>query len=413
MITRGRISVRVILVVCLLALIAVAACTGRTATVQPAPVDSGARGDVVAPPVPDGADQPASRLAARPTSSPAPVETPLPGAATQVHIPTLPPAPTGVPSPTPTATPALRQLTRGGCCTQPFWSPEGRKVLFIDDPLGDPPLGIWGVDVTQPDADPELAFERIGYYVADFEYLIEPRGDNTIIERLSDGERWSVPAGGRPVSFSPSRDKIAWSVSNDAPSERRVSQVWVAQADGSDAGRVAELTRGGFQSWVSDDTLLLSSRDSFDSREQAYFTLSLSTGETRELVREERLRGELLSPDRTWLAYFITFSDDADRNGVWLVRLDGSERRHLDASLFGAYQWRDAERLIFVPFESDAAYHELWEYNVVTETVRQLTDADSLPFKIANGDWEVSPDGRYVAFVESRDDNIWLVALPK
>lgn len=307
----------------------------------------------------------------------------------------------------------LRQLTQGGCCTQPFWSPDGREVLFIDDPPGDLPLGIWGVDVAQPGSSPELAFERIGYYAADFEYLIEPLGDTTIIERLSDGERWSVPAGGRSVSFSPGRDKIAWSVSNDAPFERRVSQVWVAQADGSNAQRVAEVMRGGLHSWVSDDTLLLSGHDSFDSREQSYFTLSLSTGETRELVREERLRGEVLSPDRMWLAYFITFSDDAERNGVWLMRLDGSERRKLDASLFGAYQWRDAERLIFVPFNPGAMYHEFWEYNVATESVRQLTDSDAAPLKIANGDWEVSPDGRYVAFVESRDDNIWLLELPQ
>jgi Tol biopolymer transport system component len=401
------------LTACLLTLIAVTACTGQTATVQPTSVDSSARGDMAESPLMDEEGQPASRLAARPASSPVLVETPQPAPPTATYPPPPSATPTDVPPPTPIPTPVLRQLTQGGCCTQPFWSPDGREVLFIDDPPGDRPLGIWGVDVAQPNADPELAFERIGYYAAGFEYLIEPSGDTTIIERLSDGERWSVPAGGRFVSFSPSRNRIAWTVSNDAPSERRVSQVWVAQVDGSNPQRVAEVVRGGLDSWISDDTLLLSGRDSFDSREQAYFTLSLSTGETRELVREERLRGEILSPDRTWLAYFITFSDDAERNGVWLVRLDGSERRKLDASLFGAYQWRDAERLIFVPFNPGSAYHELWEYNVATDSVRQLSDSDVAPFKIANGDWEVSPRGRYVAFVESRDDNIWLLELPQ
>lgn len=413
MITRLRGSVACILIICLLALIAVTACSARTATVQPTSVDSAARGDTAGSPLADDEGQPASRLAARPTSSPVLVQTPRPAQPTATHAPAVSATPTDAPPPTLTPTPVLRQLTQGGCCTQPFWSPDGREVLFIDDPPGDLPLGIWGVDVAQPGSSPELAFERIGYYAADFEYLIEPLGDTTIIERLSDGERWSVPAGGRSVSFSPGRDKIAWSVSNDAPFERRVSQVWVAQADGSNAQRVAEVMRGGLHSWVSDDTLLLSGHDSFDSREQSYFTLSLSTGETRELVREERLRGEVLSPDRMWLAYFITFSDDAERNGVWLMRLDGSERRKLDASLFGAYQWRDAERLIFVPFNPGAMYHEFWEYNVATESVRQLTDSDAAPLKIANGDWEVSPDGRYVAFVESRDDNIWLLELPQ
>jgi Tol biopolymer transport system component len=41
-----------------------------------------------------------------------------------------------------------------------------------------------------------------------------------------------------------------------------------------------------------------------------------------------------------------------------------------------------------------------------------VTDPAITPFKVANGDWTVSPDGRYVAFVESRDHNIWLLALP-
>jgi Tol biopolymer transport system component len=399
---------------CLLAVMTVMACTGRTATVQPTPGGAAARGDLPEPPLSDEVDQSGARLAARPTSSSAVVQTPepLPELATLTPPATATAVPRPTPSPTPTL-PTLRQLTQGGCCTQPFWSADSQRVLFIDDPPGDPPLAIWGVDIARPAAEPEVAFERIGFYTAGFTYLIETRGDTTIVERLSDGERWSVPAGGRPVTFSPSRDKVAWSVSNDAPFERRVTQVWVAQADGSGAERVAELRRGGLQSWVSDDVLLLSSYDSFDSREQAYFTLSLSSGETRELVREERLRGSVLSPDRTWLAYFLTFSEDAQRNGVWLVRTDGSERLQLDASLFGAYQWRDDERLVIVPFNPGATYHELWEYDVATDSVRQLTDSDVTPLKIANGDWEVSPDGRHVAFVESRDNNIWLLELPQ
>jgi Tol biopolymer transport system component len=43
--------------------------------------------------------------------------------------------------------------------------------------------------------------------------------------------------------------------------------------------------------------------------------------------------------------------------------------------------------------------------------VRQLTDPAVTPFKIANGDWRISPDGRYMAFVESSDKNIWVIEL--
>ena len=97
---------------------------------------------------------------------------------------------------------------------------------------------------------------------------------------------------------------------------------------------------------------------------------------------------------------------------MWLLRTDNGERRRLSRELFGSYAWRDARRLLIIPFRPDAQYHELWEVDVETDEVRGLTDPTVTPFKVANADWQVSPDGRYVAFVESSDDNIWLLTLP-
>jgi Tol biopolymer transport system component len=128
-------------------------------------------------------------------------------------------------------------------------------------------------------------------------------------------------------------------------------------------------------------------------------------------VRAERPRGTLLSPDGQWLAYFVTLGDEAAENGLWLVRTDGTERRQLDRELFGSYQWRDAHRLLILPFQPAATWHELWEYDLRTGQARRLTDPDVTPFKVANGDWQVSPDGRHVAFVASQDRNIWVLTL--
>jgi Tol biopolymer transport system component len=94
---------------------------------------------------------------------------------------------------------------------------------------------------------------------------------------------------------------------------------------------------------------------------------------------------------------------------VWVVRADGAERRQLDRELFGAFRWRDSRRLFVIPFRPEATSHELWEVDVKTGEARRLTDPATTPFKVANGDWSVSPDGRYVAFVESRDRNIWVL----
>ncbi len=327
-------------------------------------------------------------------------------------LPTATSSPTPQPSPSPTPAPALRQLTTGGCCTQPFWSPDSRQVLFIDKPSPDAPVGIWGVDVVQSDPVPELVTERIAFYTADMAFLVELSEDTTVIERLADGARWTVPAGGRPVSISPGRKRIAWTATDeDLPFERQTTQVCVANLDGGDARQVATLPRGSFGGWIADDVLLLSGRESLESREQVLYAFSLTGDHTTELVRAERLRGGLLSPDGAWLAYYVALDPDPTQNGLWLVRTDGLKRRQLDRDLFGAYKWRDADRLLIIPFRPQAVSHELWELDVNTGEARRLTDPDVTPFKVANGDWTVSPDGRYVAFVESHDRNIWLLTL--
>ena len=46
-----------------------------------------------------------------------------------------------------------------------------------------------------------------------------------------------------------------------------------------------------------------------------------------------------------------------------------------------------------------------------TGEVRRVADPDVTPLKVANGDWQVSPDGHHVVFVESGDRNIWLLTL--
>jgi hypothetical protein len=223
-----------------------------------------------------------------------------------------------------------------------------------------------------------------------------------------------VPSEGQPVFVSPGEKRVAWQKSDDddLPFERRTTQVWVADLDGSVPQPVAELPRGGFGGWISDDVMLLSSSESLEAQEQTLSTLSLVDGSRVELARGKRLRGGLLSPNGLWLAYFVALDEDPAQNGVWLVRTDGSERHKLEPDLFGAYQWRDTYRLLIIPFQPEAISHEIWEFDANTERARRLTDSGLPPFKIANGDWTVSPDGRHVAFVESRDRNIWLLRLP-
>jgi Tol biopolymer transport system component len=416
----------------LLTILAVSGCIVQAEGVslvasRPAATSRGDEGSALHEPQPSPVLQasPATPSPAQAGPSAAPSPSLIP---TDAPLPTPTSTATPIPSPTPTPMPVLRRLSEGACCTQPFWSADSQQVLYIDKPGPDQPTGIWGLGVAQAEPTPELVTERIAYYSPDMTLASEIEDDATVIERVgttpaaegsgaqgdsTSQQAWKVPTGGRPVSISPGQKRITWQVSDeDLPSERRVTQIWVANLDGSDAQMVTSLPRGGFSGWVSDDTLLLSGRETLQSEEQVLFTLSLIDGRRLELARGKRLRGGLLSPDGSWLVYMIALDEDAQQNGVWLVGTDGSGQRKLEDDLFGAYQWRDAQRLLIIPFRPQATSHEIWQLNVETGQARRLTDPEHTPFKIANGDWSVSPDGRYVVFVESRDHNMWLLRLP-
>jgi Tol biopolymer transport system component len=430
----------------LLTILIATGCATQPVSVDPAPGPGIAKDPDSASPL----NSQASQLADPPTATPSPTRVPptpkpsLPPSPTPTDTPLPSPTPTAttIPSPTPTPIPTLRRLTQGNCCTQPFWSPDSLQVLFIDKPGTDLPAGIWALDITQLEPTPELLTERIAFYTPDLTLRTELKEDSTVIERLdgplslsepgnlsgtdplSDTESstqtsptpdttWEVPSEGQPVSVSPGQKRITWQKSDyDLPVERRTTQIWVANLDGSAPQMVAELPRGGFSGWISDDVMLLSGRESREAQEQVLFTLSLADGNQVELARGKRLRGGLLSPDGAWLAYFVALDEDPAQNGIWLVRTDGSERYKLERDLFGAFQWRDTHRLLIIPLRPEAASHEIWEFDADTEQKQRLTDPGITPFKIANGDWSVSPDGQHVVFVASGDRNIWLLGLP-
>jgi Tol biopolymer transport system component len=294
-------------------------------------------------------------------------------------------------------------------------------VRFIDKPDAGP-AAILGVPVASPGAEPVRVSARLEESLAVGDYLVLRDGSVTKLERLSDGTRWQTPARGRNVLVSPDEKRIAWSVTDDdLPPDRQVAAIWVANLDGTGAQQVATVRRGGLSGWLSNDLLLVSGRESAGAREQVVWALPITGGERRELARAERLRSPTLSPSRSWLVFYTTFDPDPEKNGLWLAPTQGGAPVRAPGGLFGAYQWRGcsgaclpgSDRLVVVPFDPGAPFHEFWELDPTTGEVRKLTDAAVTPLKIANGDWRVSPDGRRVAWVDSSDRNIWTLDLPR
>lgn len=327
---------------------------------------------------------------------------------------TPPPSPTPIPTWTPVAGPQarLQRLTDGACCVQPFWSADGSAVGFLDRPAADAPVGIYAVAVEG--GGPRLVTERLGNYSPDGRFVIYPDGGRTYIEALEGGERWASPSGHRPAAFTPDDEHVWWqeTVRDSEDFGQRVIDVWIARPDGSESRRVARLTGGGVSDWFpSGDRLLLSWREGA-GRESVLSALDLRDGASIELARAYRIRSATLSPDGLWVAYQVTFSEDASLDGMWLASTDGTGSRRL--AIFGAYRWRPGGGLLVVPLEAhpETGSHRVVEVDPSSGQVTELTDPSELRFRIAGGDWAVSPDGRRIAFVSAPDRSIWVLELP-
>jgi Tol biopolymer transport system component len=351
-------------------------------------------------------------LAACTTSGPAPVVAVEAATATVAAFPTARPTDTPTPTPTitPTPTPILRQLTTGGCCVMPSWSPDSRQVLFIDRP-SQAEAGVYAVAIDQPQ-EPELS-GPVGIYSPDRSLVAYPIDVRTVVEKLSTGDRWVIPNNGQALEFSPDSRRVAWEIEAiSGPYDERQTDIFMANYDGADAVKVARVYGGGLVGWLPRGLgMLFMGRPSLSTRERTLTALDLRTNEAIDLVTAERLAGIGISPGGSWVSYFISFNEDDERNGIWVQRSDGSAARQLD--LWGAYQWRDDSHLLVIPARtsSDQAF-EIWQIDAETGEQQKLTDAAVTPLNILNGDWRVSPDGQHVVFVNSADRNLWLLELP-
>ncbi len=311
-------------------------------------------------------------------------------------------------SPTPSPTPGLvlRQLTSGGCCVQPFWSADGSQVRYLDRPSSGQPGGIWGVSLSG--GPPSLVTARLGIYSADESLVAYPESGQTYVEHLGS-ERWKVDNGGRAVRFSPDSTEIAWQVSSSQFSfDNRRVQIWVAATNGDGARQVASLVGGGLAGWFPDSRRLLVT--SMDAGVTLVQSLSITDGQLALIARGPRIQGVSLSPLGNWVVYAIAFSGDTNLDGLWVARADGGAARHLPT--FGAFAWRAEGILLIIPLDPGASSNRLIEAIAATGAQRALNDPAITPFRIAGGNWALSPDGQRLAFVSVADHDIWVMDLP-
>jgi hypothetical protein len=298
--------------------------------------------------------------------------------------------------------PNPRRLTVGGCCVNPIWSPDSNTVLFVDKPDPKSPVALYGVSVGQPSTPRPLL--PIAHYNPSFTYALLP-GTPSLFERLSDGQRFYLHTQGSNVAWSPSSRQLAWNITElEGNFDRRRSDVWVASL-GGEPQQVATIYGGGLAGWLDEETLLLTGKRTPKEALRNLETHHLPTRKRRTLASATAMRSILPSPDGRWLVYYVAF-DRPERNGLFVTSLEGELRK---LNWFGSYRWRDSQRLVYIPLVLGQPTHRLFEYDLQSRSSRLLAD---LGTRVSHDQWQVSPDGKRVVFVNNRDRNLWVLELP-
>jgi hypothetical protein len=281
-------------------------------------------------------------------------------------------------------------------------------VLFIDKPSPGSTAGLWALYIAG--GPPRLVTEQVGLYSPDLELVAFLVNRETTIERLSDGTRYPIPNGGRAVSFSHSGDRLAWAAGSAGPPvDTAWREFWISDIAGSHPQNVWGAFGGVLSGWTPDGRLLVSGRLRLDDERQTFWAVDLEYGSGLELGTGFVVRGGLISPGGSWLAYQALFSDQPEENGLWLADLRLGDRFRLD--LFGSYRWRDDQRLLVFSPDPLTGEHLLWQVVASTGQVTRLKGLEGTELRIAGGDWQVSPSGDHLVFVSAQDRSLWLLPL--
>lgn len=302
---------------------------------------------------------------------------------------------------------------------QPFWSPDGKKVLFYDQPARDQG-GTWAIDPASGAVSRERA--SWGAYMSRGALLAmpDPRSRTSTVEHLETGAQWGLPSAG-PV-FSNDATVVAYVASSTNGSS---GGLYVAGADDQGARRItlSGISGAAVIGWVPgsgsgpggrgapepNGRLLVYGRR---GEEVGLYTFDLRDRRLAQIARSRRLPGVLLSPDATWVAHINMWNGDSAENGLWVTRTDGTARRKLP--FMGSARWTADNRLLVLPHRAGPGEsHEVWEADPASGALRRLIGPEQAAFIVANCDWDCTPDGTQIVFVSAADRGLWHLTVPQ
>jgi Tol biopolymer transport system component len=308
-----------------------------------------------------------------------------------------------------------RQLTQDGCCYSAWWATDSQSLYVLDQPAGAVQTTIYRLPMWPPGQAAEPAdLGAMGGGPGDGRYEVQPADDATTVRDRQTGATWRLPTDGKPVRVSPDGSRVVWwSGHSGRQSDTEVVPIWSSRIDGSSQTELGGLWDADVITFLPDNRrVLVTGRPANDRATAILATLDVDTAELKSVAKGLWLDRALPAPDGRWVAYTTSLDqEDPSANGVWLAAVDGGPPRKLPFE--GAYRWRDGDRLVFMPLEPGAPVHKVLEYDARTQQSRQLLDPATVPIRVANNDWSVSPDGQTLAWVAEEDRNLWVVDLPE
>ncbi|HET9017481.1 MAG TPA: hypothetical protein VFN57_17905 [Thermomicrobiaceae bacterium] len=315
--------------------------------------------------------------------------------------PATPATPTATPRPTVRAT----QLTRSGCCGVFAWV-DASRLLAYDTPTS-AQSGSWLFDTsggTPTRVSPEFGPPSPSGIVP----ISDPAAGVTRLIRLDGSTVSQIQNGGDPTWVSDDGKRVAWlqPLPGTTPSSllNRPVRLWVSNIDGGDARAVIDMLAAEV-AWLPDNRRVLVAARALDTTSPGVWLIDTATGAHQVLAAATFVQAVRLSPDGKWFSYLVTFSGNPARDGVWVGEIDSAVRHHVAGSAF--IRWGpDDQTLWRLDFGVGSSDDQLVSVNLATGAVGRPID---LGGRVLNDDWEVSPNGRSVAYWRESDRNVMLV----
>lgn len=303
---------------------------------------------------------------------------------------------------------SISQLGFDYCCWRYWWSKtDTDKFSVVDGGVGQR-AGIYEWSITTQSPTNAVSALPSPITSPDGQYEVVYIEDRAYLRHISTGDLIPTPIVGHTPAISPHNIHLLWIEQDEPipPEDRPISRIYISNFDGTGNRMIySDLSTGAM--WLDDNRLLLTMSD------RPFVTIAILNvvdGTLSTVGTWENLRDLTVSPGGKWLMFYLRQQGDPSLDGMYVITTAGNAQPQ-KLPWFGGWRWRDDDSVYYIPFDVTSDIHQLAYYHLPTGTNLMLTNRDTLPFTIMNGDWEVSRDGNHLLFHNALTRNLSVLSL--